>query len=100
MTSTAVHIWRVPVAGGTPKLILGKLDDGIEYEPDDVGDGAVAYFKSTPREIGHAVIKTASGAAKDMAPDSIPVDFPSSELVVPQPVIFSASDGMQIHGQQ
>ena len=38
-------------------------------------------------------------ASHDLAPDSIPADFPSNELVVPQQVIFSASDGMKIHGQ-
>ena len=35
----------------------------------------------------------------DLAPDSIPADFPADSLVVPQQVIYSASDGMTIHGQ-
>jgi len=30
---------------------------------------------------------------------NIPADFPTDSLVVPQPVIYTASDGMQIHGQ-
>ena len=29
----------------------------------------------------------------------IPADFPGAKLVTPQQVIFSAADGMQIHGQ-
>ena len=35
----------------------------------------------------------------DVAPQMIPADFPAAKLVVPQQVIFSAADGMQIHGQ-
>jgi dipeptidyl aminopeptidase/acylaminoacyl peptidase len=34
-----------------------------------------------------------------MAPETIPADFPADSLVVPEQVIYSASDGMQIHGQ-
>ncbi len=94
------HIWRVPVAGGrATQPILGALGEGIEWEPEDLGNGAVAYFRSSPKDIGRAVVKVGSGAPRDMAPDSIPADFPSSELVVPQQVIFNASDGMKIHGQ-
>jgi dipeptidyl aminopeptidase/acylaminoacyl peptidase len=40
-----------------------------------------------------------SGATKDLAPDSIPADFPAGSLVAPQLVVYSASDGMSIHGQ-
>ncbi len=93
------HIWRVPVAGGTPSPALGSLGHGIEWEPQDIGNGGVAYFRSSPNEIGRAVVKLASGAPKDLAPDSMPSDFPALEMVVPQQVIFPASDGMMIHGQ-
>ena len=93
------HIWRVAVAGGTPAPALGSLGQGIEWEPEDAGNGAVAYFRSSPTEIGRAAVKPANAAPKDLAPDSIPSDFPSGEQVVPQQVIFPASDGMMIHGQ-
>jgi dipeptidyl aminopeptidase/acylaminoacyl peptidase len=92
------HIWRVPVRGGTASLI-GRIGEGIEWEPEDAGNGAVAYLRSGPTAIGRAAIKIGNGAARDLAPDSIPADFPSSDMVVPQQVIFSGSDGMQIHGQ-
>jgi dipeptidyl aminopeptidase/acylaminoacyl peptidase len=92
------HIWRVAVAGGTPSAVVG-LGPGIEWEPEDAGNGAVAFFRSSPNEIGRAAVKVGSAAAKDLAPDSMPSDFPSNEMVVPQQVIFPASDGMMIHGQ-
>ncbi len=92
------HVWRVPVRGGTASMI-GRVGEGIEWEPEDAGNGAVAYLRSGPKEIGRAAIKVANGPARDLAPDSIPADFPSNDMVEPQQVIFPASDGMQIHGQ-
>ncbi|SRR5579883_16102 len=93
------HIWKVAVSGGTPAPVLGSLGHGIEWEPEDAGNGAVAYFRSSPNEIGRAAVKLSGGSSKDLAPDSIPSDFPSADLVTPQQVIFPASDGMMIHGQ-
>jgi dipeptidyl aminopeptidase/acylaminoacyl peptidase len=92
------HIWKVAVAGGRPAPVL-KIDESIEWEPQDVGNGAVAYFRSSPKEIGRAAVKLADGTTRDMAGDSIPSDFPVNDEVVPQQVIFPAADGMMIHGQ-
>jgi len=92
------HIWRVAVAGGKPAPALGKPDEGIEWEPEDAGNGAVAYFRSSGKEAGRAAVRIGN-TSHDLAPDSIPSDFPSAEMVEPQQVIFPASDGMMIHGQ-
>jgi dipeptidyl aminopeptidase/acylaminoacyl peptidase len=91
------HVWRVPVRGGGAS-ILGRIGEGIEWDPQDAGGGAIAYLRSGPREIGRAAIKIGS-EVHDLAPDSIPADFPSNDMVTPQQVVFSAADGMQIHGQ-
>jgi dipeptidyl aminopeptidase/acylaminoacyl peptidase len=93
------HIWRVPIAGGKPAPVLGKNGDGIEWASEDAGNGAVAYFRSSAKESGRAVVKLAGAAPRDLAPDTIPKDYPMDEQVVPQQVIFAASDGMMIHGQ-
>ena len=90
------HIWRVPASGGSATPIV-KLSEGIEWEPQDAGNGTVAYLRSSPKEIGRAAVMTST--AHDLAPETIPADFPINEQVVPQQVIFAASDGMQIHGQ-
>ena len=42
---------------------------------------------------------TAANASHDLAPDSVPADFPSKEMVEPQQVIFQAADGMPDYGQ-
>jgi dipeptidyl aminopeptidase/acylaminoacyl peptidase len=94
------HIWRVAAGGGTATPIV-KLGEGIEWEPQDVstgaGNGAVAYLRSSPKEIGRAAVMTST--SHDLAPETIPADFPTNDEVVPQQVIFPGSDGMQIHGQ-
>ncbi len=91
------HIWRVPANGAAAPAPIVKLSEGIEWQPADAGNGAVAYLRSSPKEIGRAAVK--AGATHDLAPETIPADFPVNEQVVPQQVIFPASDGMQIHGQ-
>lgn len=93
------HIWRVAVAGGKPAPVLGKIGEGIEWEPEDVGNGAVVYFRSSAKETGRAAVKPASASSRDLAPDSIPSDYAMNEQVVPSQVIFPAADGMMIHGQ-
>jgi dipeptidyl aminopeptidase/acylaminoacyl peptidase len=96
------HVWRVSVQGGQrpAPLLLGAPDGtGIEVEPVEAGDNAIAYLCAGPRETGRAAIKIGNTAPRDVAPDSIPPDYPEKEQVVPQQVIFPASDGMLIHGQ-
>jgi len=93
------HIWHVAVAGGTPVPVLGKLGEGIEWEPEDAGNGTVVYFRSGAKEVGRAAVKPGNAAPHDLAPDSIPADYPMAEQVVPQQVIFKAADGMMIHAQ-
>jgi dipeptidyl aminopeptidase/acylaminoacyl peptidase len=93
------HIWHVAVNGGKPRpLFEAHKEHSIEWEPQDVGGGEVAYFWSSGKNIGQAAV-TSKNASHVLAPDSIPADFPSNEMVEPQQVIFPASDGMMIHGQ-
>ena len=93
------HNWRVSVAGGTPQPVLGGNGDGIEWEPADAGNSAVAYLRASAKETARAALKPADGAPRDLAPDSVPADYAQAEQVVPQQVIFPAADGMPIHGQ-
>ena len=48
---------------------------------------------------GGPAVLSANGEMRDGAPAAIPADFPADQLVVPQQVIFSAADGLRIHGQ-
>ena len=44
-------------------------------------------------------VVTSDGKIKDIAPEFIPNDFPSNQLVTPQAVMITATDGMQIPAQ-
>jgi dipeptidyl aminopeptidase/acylaminoacyl peptidase len=92
------HLWRVSVSGeGLASLTAG---DGIEWSPVETSDGsAVAMLRSDARNPARASIKIGNSGVRDLAPNSIPADFPASSLIVPQPVILSAADGLRLHGQ-
>jgi len=93
------HVWRVDAKGGKPTPLLGKLGEGMEWDAEDVGEGAIVYFRAGAMEIGRAAVKPANGAPHELAPDSIPADYPMAEQVLPQQVIYKAADGMMIHAQ-
>src|SRR6185437_1278883 len=92
------HLWHERVDGGTPEAITSGA--GIEWTPVETSDAkAIAYLCSTATVPAHAAIRVNGGNEKALAPEAIPAGFPSSEMVAPQPVIISASDGLRIHGQ-
>lgn len=92
------HLWRVSVTG--ENLTALTSGEGIEWSPVETSDGqTVVMLRSDPRNPARAAVRSAGGSVRDLAPDSIPSDFPAESLVVPQQVILSAADGMQIHGQ-
>jgi dipeptidyl aminopeptidase/acylaminoacyl peptidase len=92
------HLWRVSVLG--ENLTPLTRGDTIEWSPVETSDAkAVAMLHSDARNPARASIKIGNSDVRDLAPDSIPADFPASSLVVPQQVILSAADGLQIHGQ-
>jgi dipeptidyl aminopeptidase/acylaminoacyl peptidase len=91
------HIWRVGSApGDRPQAITRGT--GIEWSPLLLDNGTVAYLHSGAQAPARAAVQKGS-SAQDLAPDSIPSDFPKNQLVTPHQVILSASDGMMIHGQ-
>jgi dipeptidyl aminopeptidase/acylaminoacyl peptidase len=62
--------------------------------------GSIAMLRSDARvPLRPALLNVAAGTLSDMAPASLPADFPANQLVVPEQVVFSAADGMQIHAQ-
>jgi dipeptidyl aminopeptidase/acylaminoacyl peptidase len=94
------HLWELSVASSTiPKPTAITSGEGIEVEPILASDNkTVAALRSD----AHLPLRPAAlinGKLEDLNADAIPADFPSARLVVPQQVIFSSADGMQIHGQ-
>jgi dipeptidyl aminopeptidase/acylaminoacyl peptidase len=93
------HIWSVDVSGRpTPKAVTHG--ESIEWQPTPVADGsALVFLGSSYDERAHAVVRKPDGTTKPLAPETTPSDFPARSLVKPQPVMITAADGMQIHGQ-
>jgi dipeptidyl aminopeptidase/acylaminoacyl peptidase len=89
------HIWRVSTSGGPPRPVT--RGEELEWSPAPAGD-AVAFLHADGKRPARAAILL-RGVVKDLAPDSIPRDFPADSLVVPRQVIYKATDGMDIHGQ-
>jgi dipeptidyl aminopeptidase/acylaminoacyl peptidase len=92
------HVWKVSVTGGTPSNLTPG--EGLDSYPVVSSDGGtVVTLRSDAKNPIHPSIATPAGTPKDLAPGTIPSDFPVSQMVVPQQVIFPAADGLMIHGQ-
>lgn len=95
------HVWKIAFAsdgsaGAVQELTRGE---GIETQPVVASDDAtVAVLRSDAHvPIRAAVVR--DGRLEDLAPQAIPAGFPGARFVTPQQVIFSAADGLAIHGQ-
>ncbi len=96
------HLFKVAVDGATPTPVTGGA--GIEWGPAVTGDGKTIAFvsaeaKRPPVPAVASMDATAVSAPTLVAADHIARDFPTDALVVPQPVVFNASDGAEVHGQ-
>jgi dipeptidyl aminopeptidase/acylaminoacyl peptidase len=106
------HLWEVSADGGStpqdansghrggpvsPRALTHG--DGLEMIPAIAPDGTVAVLRSDVRVPIRPAVVGVGGELKDLAPQLVPADFPAAKLVTPQQVIFSAADGMKIHGQ-
>jgi dipeptidyl aminopeptidase/acylaminoacyl peptidase len=90
------HLYEVTSATGAVRtLTSGK---GIEDYPVFTSNGRLVALHSSARDPVRPVAVD-GGAMADLAPSSMPSDFPSGKLVEPQSVTFAASDGQMAHGQ-
>lgn len=88
------HIWNVNANGGLPVQIT--KGEGIEWLPVSTISNIYALV-SGPRTPAHpAKITNSSITSIDITGIK---DYPSQKLVTPEQIIFSAADGMKIHGQ-
>lgn len=92
------HVWKASVASGAPAVALTS-GTGIETSPVALGASGVAIVRADARMPLRPVLIAADGSMHDLAPESLPKDFPAARLVVPQPVTVTAADGMPVHAQ-
>jgi dipeptidyl aminopeptidase/acylaminoacyl peptidase len=93
-----LHVWRIVVAShaGAPESLT--RGEGVETQPVVTSEGAVVVLRSdvhTPMR--PALVRGTE--ISDLAPNAVPAEFPGTSFVQPKQVVFSAADGMQIHGQ-
>jgi dipeptidyl aminopeptidase/acylaminoacyl peptidase len=90
------HIWSVSLKQGSPQqLTNGK---GVEDYPVVTSDNSVYALRGEAR-VPLRPVEVSSGRVTDVAPEAIPADFPTNDLVEPQLVTFPAADGVLVHGQ-
>ena len=95
------HVWKIAFtpdgsSASAQELTGGK---GIETQPVVASDGATVAVLRSDAHIPIRAAIVAGGKLVDLAPQAIPAGFPGARFVTPQQVIFSAADGLEIHGQ-
>jgi dipeptidyl aminopeptidase/acylaminoacyl peptidase len=92
------HVWRVSPSEDRPTALT--TGSGIETAPVMGSDNrTVVVLHSDAQTPMRPALLAGKNELRDLAPEALPADFPSRALVTPQQVIFSAADGMPIHGQ-
>jgi len=92
------HLWRVPVDGTRPPQRI-TWGSGIEWAPVMTTEGDLAFLASDGLTPAHAEIMAGDAGRRALLADWMPDEFPQGELVQPQQIVFTASDGLMIHGQ-
>jgi dipeptidyl aminopeptidase/acylaminoacyl peptidase len=95
------HVWRIAFnADGSNKTLEAMTSgSGIETQPVVSSDGSAIATLRSDTKLPISAAGIAGGKVTDLAPQAIPADFPAAKFVAPQQVIFTAADGMLIHGQ-
>lgn len=90
------HLWKVPVAGGTPQQMT--RGEGVETALVVPGAGqTVALLQATPRQAESPAIIPAAGGTVRVIGTRPPADWPVAKHVTPQAVEVKAADGIVAH---
>jgi dipeptidyl aminopeptidase/acylaminoacyl peptidase len=93
------HVVKVPVDRARPDVMTPGA--GNEWTPVVTGDGrTLAFIGATPqRPPLVTVMPLEGGTSRTLAADRVPADYPADQLVTPRQALFTASDGVRVHGQ-
>jgi dipeptidyl aminopeptidase/acylaminoacyl peptidase len=95
------HVWKLSFAddgsAGPPQALTSG--SGIEGYPAFAGGAATVAMLRSDAHLPLRIAVVADGRLADIAPQTIPSDFPGSRFVEPKQVIFTSPDGLKIHGQ-
>ncbi len=90
------HIYKVSPTGGKPQQL--SLGEGIEYNPVETSAGLVC-LRTDATTVAWPHFISANGQPKMIASELFPKTFPKKDLVTPQPIMVTATDGMKIPAQ-
>ena len=91
------HIWRVALDGGKPQpLTKGET---MEWSPVEAGSGGQVVCLGSSATNPAMPFRVGTQGREMIAPEAVPADFPSKQLVTPKLVTFKSEDGLEIHGQ-
>lgn len=91
-----IHLWSLDAENG--HAVRVSADRAIEDYPQIAADGTLYTLQSDATVPLHPAILRGD-AWQDLAPQTISASFPSSQLVLPQAITFTAKDGQQTHAQ-
>jgi len=92
------HVWKVSPVADRPSAVTSGA--GIETAPVFGSDNrSILVLRSDAQTPMRPAVLSAKGDLRDLAPESLPSDFPARSLATPQQVILSSADGMPIHAQ-
>jgi dipeptidyl aminopeptidase/acylaminoacyl peptidase len=95
------HVWSADIVGAHPAQ--RTKGDSIEWSPTPLSDGKTFVYLGSdathPSRLFVGRLDPDDANTAVLAPETLPKDFPASQLVTPQQVIFRAADGLEIHGQ-
>jgi dipeptidyl aminopeptidase/acylaminoacyl peptidase len=92
------HLWKEAADATLPTQVTSG--QGIEWTPVVLSDGQhIALLRSGAEWPARPAVVASDDAMRDLAPESMPRDFPAAQLVTPRPVVISSADGLELHGQ-
>ena len=92
------HVWWELVTSSHPTPMT--KGDGIEWSPTVMSNNVtLALLHSDAQGPARPAVLAEGGVIRDLAPETLPADFPTADLITPQQVIFPAADGLRIHAQ-
>jgi dipeptidyl aminopeptidase/acylaminoacyl peptidase len=92
------HIFRVPVDSAVPTALTSG--ESLEWRPVSAAGDKIAFVSSGTQQPPSIGLVGLDGTHRSpLAAGAMPPDFPLAALIAPQPVVFRAADGTNVHGQ-
>lgn len=91
------HLWRVSLEGAKPQSLT--KGETIEWSPVEAGSGGQVVCLGSTATVPAMPFHLSTQGREMIAPEALPADFPSKQLITPKQVVFKSDDGLEIHGQ-